>query len=103
MRRSVAFQGEPGAFSQVAAERLATGFTPGEPVLFFLAWFGPGLLPWMPQFAHATPFILLLLLASAARRGGLAPRDSSQVPPVSPVSSAGRLPIPDPQNSTAPG
>ena len=53
--------------------RLVTGFAPGEPILFFLAWFGPGLLPWSPQFAHATPLILLLLLASAARRGGLAP------------------------------
>ena len=84
-------------------DRLATGFTPGEPVLFFLAWFGPGLLPWMPQFAHATPLILILLLASAWRRGGLAPCDSLQVPPASPASSAGRSPIPAPPNSTAPG
>jgi alpha-1,2-mannosyltransferase len=84
-------------------DRLATGFTPGEPVLFFLAWFGPGLLPWFPQFAHAVPLILILLLASAWRRGGLAPCDSSQVPPASPASSAGRSPIPAPPNSTAPG
>lgn len=91
------------AVALLLQNRLAAGFAPGEPVLFFLAWFGPGLLPWAPQFAHATPLILLLLLASAARRGGLAPCDSSQVPPVSPVLSAGRLPIPAPPSSTAPG
>lgn len=91
------------AVALLLRDRLATGFTPGEPVLFFLAWFGPGLLPWFPQFAHAVPLILILLLASAWRRGGLAPCDSSQVPPASPASSAGRSPIPAPPNSTAPG
>jgi alpha-1,2-mannosyltransferase len=84
-------------------DRLVTGFLPGEPLLYFLAWFGPGLLPWAPQFAHATPILLLLLLASALRRGGLIACDSSQVPPALPVSSAGRSPIPAPQNSTVPG
>src|SRR5271155_2571884 len=34
MRRSVGFQGEPGAFSQVAAGRLAPGFTPVPFVAF---------------------------------------------------------------------
>jgi len=91
------------AVALLVQERLRTGFAPGEPVLFFLAWFGPGLLPWTPQFAHAVPLVLLLLLASAWRSGGLIPCDSSQVPPASPVSSAGRSPIPDPRNSTAPG
>ena len=84
-------------------DRLLTGLAPGESVLFFLAWFGPGLLPWSPQFAHAVPIVLILLLASAWRRGGLIPCNSSQVPPASPASSAGRSPIPAPQNSTAPG
>jgi hypothetical protein len=84
-------------------DRLQHGFLPGEAILYFLAWFGPGTLPWAPQFAHFTPLILLLLLASAARRGPVLPCDSSQVPPVLPVSSAGRLPIPNPPVSTAPG
>ena len=91
------------AVALLLQDRLRTGFTPGEPMLFFLAWFGPGLLPWMQQLAHAEPFILMLLLASALRRGGLDQCDSSQVPPASPALSAGRSPIPAPQNSTAPG
>jgi len=84
-------------------DRLERGFLPGETILFFLAWFGPATLPWAPQFSHFTPVILLLLLASAARRGPVMPCDSSQAPPVLPALSAGRLPIPNPQNSTAPG
>jgi shikimate dehydrogenase len=36
------------------------GDSPGEPVLFFLVWFGPACCPGMPQFAHAvTPLMLL--------------------------------------------
>jgi hypothetical protein len=82
---------------------LKNGFAGGEAILLFIAWFGPGALPWAPQFAHLTPLILLLLLASAARYGRLNPCDSSQVQPNSPVSSAGPSPIPDPHESTAPG
>ena len=91
------------AVALLVEERLRTGFAPGEPVLFFLAWFGPGLLPWLPQYAHLAPLLLLILLASAWRRGGVAPCNSSLVPPASPVSSAGPLPIPAPPGSTAPG
>jgi hypothetical protein len=91
------------AVALLIQDRLERGFLPGEAILFFLAWFGPGTLPWAPQFAHFVPLVLLLLLASAARRGPIMPCDSSQVPPVLPVSSAGRLPIPNPPNSTAPG
>jgi hypothetical protein len=91
------------AVALLICDRLERGFLAGEAILFFLAWFGPGTLPWAPQFAHFTPLILLLLLASAARRGPVMPCDSSQVPPVLPVSSAGPLPIPNPPNSTAPG
>ena len=91
------------AVALLTEERLVNGFAPFEAVLFFLIWFGPGLLPWMPQFAHAMPILLVLLLASAARRGGLASCDSFQAPPGSPASSAGLLPIPGRPNSTAPG
>ncbi len=91
------------AVALIVEDRLRTGFAPFEAVLLFLAWFGPGLLPWAPQYAHAAPLVLLLLLASAWRRGGVPPCDSSQVPPVSPASSAGRSPIPAPPGSTAPG
>ena len=91
------------AVALLMQDRLARGFLPGEPVLFFLVWFGPGLLPWMPQYAHLAPVLLLLLLASAWRRDGVAPCDSLPAPPGSPVSSAGRSPIPAPPESTAPG
>jgi hypothetical protein len=91
------------AVALLVRDRLEDGFLPGEAILFFLAWFGPGTLPWAPQFAHLTPVILLLLLASAWRRGPVIPCDSSQVPPVLPASSAGRSPIPAPPDSTAPG
>ena len=64
------------ATALLVEERLKTGFAPGEPVLYFLAWFGPGLLPWMPQYAHLAPVALLLLLASAWRRGAVPPCDS---------------------------
>ncbi|HTJ89444.1 MAG TPA: glycosyltransferase 87 family protein [Acidocella sp.] len=92
------------AVALLVERRLTSGFAPFEALLCFLAWFGPGLLPWAPQFAHATPFLLVALLASAMRRGGLKPScDSSLAPPASPVLSAGRLPIPAPPDSTAPG
>lgn len=91
------------AVALLVQDRLEHGFTPGEPLLFFLAWFGPGLLPWMPQYAHLSPVVLMLLLASAWRRGGVAPCDSLPAPPGSPGSSAGRSPIPVPPESTAHG
>ncbi len=91
------------AVALIVESRLRTGFAPLEPVLLFLAWFGPGLLPWAPRYAHAVPLILVLLLASAWRRGGVPACDSSQAPPVSPASPAGQLPTPVPPGSTAPG
>ncbi len=91
------------AVALLIKDRLATGFAPGEPVLFFLVWFGPGLLPWTPQFAHAVPLVLMLLLASAWRRGGVPLCDSLPAPPGPPVSSAGRSRTPAPPGSTAPG
>ncbi|MDR3505721.1 MAG: glycosyltransferase family 87 protein [Acidocella sp.] len=59
------------ATALLVEERLQTGFVTGEPVLYFLAWFGPGLLPWAPQYAHLVPVGLGLLLASAWRRGAV--------------------------------
>ncbi|MDE8346373.1 MAG: glycosyltransferase family 87 protein [Acidocella sp.] len=91
------------AVALLVRDRLSTGFAPGEPVLFFLAWFGPGLLPWAPQCAHAAPVILVLLLASACRRGAVGLCDSSQAPPGLPELSAGRSPTPAPPGSTARG
>jgi hypothetical protein len=64
------------AVALMAQSGLQRGFAPGEPVLLFVAWFGPGALPWMPQFAHLTPLVLGLLLASAARYGRLSTCDS---------------------------
>ena len=92
------------AVALLVEQRLAEGgFKAGEPLLFFLVWFGPGLLPWHPAYAHLVPLLLLLLLASAWQRGGVRPCDSSPVQPGSPVSPAGRSPIPAPPESTAPG
>jgi hypothetical protein len=91
------------AVALLIQDRLEHGFLPGEAILFFLAWFGPGTLPWAPQFAHLSPVILLLLLASAWRRGPVLPCDSSQVPPVLPGSLAGPLPIPARPDSTGHG
>jgi hypothetical protein len=91
------------AVALLVEDRLQSGFKPFEPVLFFLVWFGPGLLPWAAQFAHAAPLMLALLLASAWRHGGLDPCDSPQAHPAAPASSAGPSPIPAPPNSTAPG
>lgn len=92
------------AVALLVEQRLAAGrFGVGEPVLFFLAWFGPGLLPWHPAYAHVVPVLLVLLLASAWRRGENMPCDSSPALPGSPESPAGRSPIPAPPESTAPG
>ena len=92
------------AVALLVEKRLAEGgFKAGEPLLFFLAWFGPGLLPWLQAYAHLVPLLLLLLLASAWQRGGVRPCDSSPVQPGSPVSPAGRSPIPAPPESTTPG
>jgi hypothetical protein len=91
------------AVALMAQSGLKHGFAPGEAVLLFLAWFGPGMLPWQPQFAHLTPVVLVLLLASASRYGRLNPCDSSPAKPGSPVLLAGRLPIHDRPGSTAPG
>jgi len=91
------------AVALLVEQRQRAGFASGESVLFFIAWAGPGLLPWAAQFAHLTPVVLALLLASAVRSGGLAECDSSQVQPGSPALSAGPSPIPAPPASTAPG
>jgi hypothetical protein len=91
------------AVALIAQSGMRHGFAPGEPVLLFIAWFGPGALPWMPQFAHVTPVVLALLLASAARYGRLNPCDSLAVQPGLPASSGGRSPIQGPPKSTAPG
>ncbi len=77
------------AVALLIRDRLMAGFGPGESVLYFCAWFGPGVLPWLPQFAHLVPLFLLLLLASTARRGAVQKCDSSLVPPASPGSLAG--------------
>ncbi len=79
------------------------GFRLGELVLLAAIWAVPGLLLWVPWLTFMTPGLLLLLLASLWRRDALEPCDSSPVLPVSPVSSAGRSPIPAPPGSTAPG
>jgi hypothetical protein len=91
------------AVALLVRDRIANGFAPGEAVLFFVVWFGPGALPWVPQYAHFTPLVLALLLATALRRGPVTPCDSSQVRPGSPGLLDGRLPIPDPPDCTAPG
>jgi hypothetical protein len=91
------------AVALLVQDRLAQGFAHGEKILFFLAWFGPGALPWVPQFAHLTPVILLLLLASALARGPVTPCESTPMPSAAPGLSVGRLPIPARRNSTAPG
>jgi hypothetical protein len=77
------------AVALLVRNRLTQGFAPGEPILFFLAWAGPGAMPWLPQIAHITPLILLLLLATAWRRDRLIPCDSRTAQPYLPASSAG--------------
>jgi hypothetical protein len=76
------------AVALLVQDRLRHGFAPGEPVLFCLAWAGPGAMPWLPQIAQFTPLVLLLLLASAVRRDRVLPCDSRKAPYL-PASSAG--------------
>ncbi len=77
------------AVALLVEDRMARGFAPGEALLFFLAWAGPGAMPWFPFIAHATPLILLLLLASAVRRDRLKACDSRKAKLFLPASSAG--------------
>jgi hypothetical protein len=91
------------AVALLVRDRLENGFAAGEAVLFFIAWAGPGAMLWIPWLAHATPLILLLLLASAMRRDRVTPCDSATTPSRLPVLSAGRLPIPAPPGCMAPG
>ncbi len=92
------------AVALLVEQRLAAGwFGVGEPLLFFLAWFVPGLLPWYPAYAHLVPILLFLLLASAKRRGGFGACESSPAHPGSPVLPAGQSPIPAPPESITPG
>lgn len=91
------------AVALMVRDRLETGFAPGEMVVLLIGWLAPGLLDWLPGCVAFTPVLLLLLLAISARRGPVVSCDSSPALPGSPVLSAGRLPIPDPPESTAPG
>jgi hypothetical protein len=77
------------AVALLVRDRLRQGFAAGEPLLFFLAWAGPGTLPWLPGLAHFTPLILLLLLATSMRRDRVPACDSRTIPPFLPESSAG--------------
>ncbi len=77
------------ATALLVRDRFTRGFASGEPILFAAAWAGPGAMPWLPQIAHFTPLILLLLLASAVRRDRLPACDSTTAQPFLPVSSAG--------------
>ncbi|MDE8349787.1 MAG: glycosyltransferase family 87 protein [Acidocella sp.] len=64
------------AVALLVQNRLASGFAPGEKPLFLAAWMVPGLVLWLPPVSFAVPVILGLLLASALRRGPVAPCDS---------------------------
>jgi hypothetical protein len=77
------------AVALLLRDRLESGFAPGEALLFFLAWVGPGALPWLPRFAHLTPAVLLLLLATAMRRDRLIACDSRKARKFLPASSVG--------------
>lgn len=77
------------AVALLVRDRLQRGFAPGEALLFFLAWAGPGALPWLPELAHCMALILLPLLASAMRRDRVPACDSRKAPSLSPASSAG--------------
>lgn len=91
------------AVALMVQKRLQSGFSPGEMILLLSGWLMPGVLDWLPGLTPCTPVLLLLLLAISARRGPVVSCDSSPALPGSPVLSAGRLPIPDPPESTAPG
>ncbi len=77
------------ALALLVQDRLARGFAPGESLLFFLAWAGPGAIPWLPWLGHLTPILLLLLLATTMRRDRLPGCDSRKAPNFLPASSAG--------------
>jgi alpha-1,2-mannosyltransferase len=77
------------AVALLVQDRLLHGFAAGEAILFFVAWAGPGAMPWIPQMAHATPVVLLLLLARAARRDRVIPCESARTAFEYPGSSAG--------------
>jgi hypothetical protein len=81
------------AVALLVEDRLEHGFAPGEPILFSLLWFAPGLVPWVLPYAHLVPLLLVPLLASAWRRGGVQACDFSRVPTRSLASSAGRSPV----------
>jgi hypothetical protein len=55
------------AVALVTQDRLRDGFARFEPLVLFAGWFLPGALPWLPQFAHAVPVLLVLLAFVAAR------------------------------------
>jgi hypothetical protein len=77
------------AVALLVQDRMQNGFASGEPLLCFLAWAGPGAMPWLPQIAHVTPLILLLLLATAMRRDRVLSCDSRTTQRYLPASSAG--------------
>jgi alpha-1,2-mannosyltransferase len=91
------------ATALLVEQALATGARRGDALIAFLVWFAPALLPWAPQYAHAVPILLALLLACVWRRGGLGLCDSSPAQPGLPASSAGRSPIPARPACTGPG
>ena len=76
------------AVALLVRDRMQSGFASGEPLLLFLAWAGPGAMPWLPQIAHFAPLILLLLLATAMRRDRVLSCDSRTALSL-PASSAG--------------
>ncbi len=53
------------AVALLVRDRLSSGFHAGEPVLFFVAWAGPGMLVWFPRLAPLGPAALALLAVSA--------------------------------------
>lgn len=75
------------AIALLLEERLAQGFFPGEPALFFVAWTGPGLLVWFPRLAPLAPLVLGLLLIFAGWHEIVR---ASPAPEMQPVPGSGR-------------